>query len=631
MKTFYQRIQNWKYSEALSCLLILFSMFILDYGFRFIYSHLYRDSLWNPKSFLFTLLYSLLLISLYQLFPVIIRRIFIIIFHLFFSVLILVHAGVYSATGRFFSFSMMGFADDGFAFFSWEYIHLRKLLILIIAFSIVLSIAAALFSVSFSRLPKKGKIIRIIAVFLIILCVLGIVLIHQSMLKSSDNYTWDVSVSSDLETKTVIYKDFSESIDCFYMTGLYQYTVRDFCVSNGIGADFIEKSNLDTYFSEKEASVNSDYKGILKGQNCLMIMMESIDTWMVTPEYMPTLYALQQNGVNFTNHYTPIFLAGATFNTEIMSLTGQIPPRENFSNSEYSSNCFSCGLPSLFKESGYTVRSFHSASPQIYGRGQVHENLGFESYSSYVEMNMQDYMLDSQMIGGYSLMTEGSPFFSFIITYSGHGPYTSEMDNISSPHYEAAQKAVKERGEDQLTDDPALMDQYIRAVAHAMETDLFLNELVKKLEEDSLLENTALLLYGDHYCKYISDKEFIKQIKGVTSENEEELYHTPCILYSASLGQKEITKATCTADLCPTLVNLFQLEFDLKYYPGIDIFSSEEGRVILPNYTWFNETYSNKFISSTDDPVLLEKSRQARIAAENSMNTFRLDYFAQIS
>ena len=118
---------------------------------------------------------------------------------------------------------------------------------------------------------------------------------------------------------------------------------------------------------------------------------------------------------------------------------------------------------------------------------------------------MNDYMLDAQMLGGYELMTEGDRFYSYIITYSGHGPYTQEMDNIAGPHLKEAQAAVERSG---VTGSAENMEEYTRAVAHAMETDQFIGQLVERLEAEGLLENTALVLYADHYGKYMTDKEF---------------------------------------------------------------------------------------------------------------------------
>lgn len=66
--------------------------------------------------------------------------------------------------------------------------------------------------------------------------------------------------------------------------------------------------------------------GAFAGKNLIFIMMESMDDWLVTPEYMPNLYRLEQEGVYFRNYYAPIFLAAATFNSEFTANTGMIAP-----------------------------------------------------------------------------------------------------------------------------------------------------------------------------------------------------------------------------------------------------------------------------------------------------------------
>ena len=188
-----------------------------------------------------------------------------------------------------------------------------------------------------------------------------------------------------------------------------------------------------------------------------MVMLESIDTWLLTPEYMPNLYALQQQGTNFVHNYTPLFLSAGTFNTEFISQTGLLPSVTGLSSSIYSTNSFPFSLANLFEGAGYTANSFHSASPDIYSRGSVHVNLGFEAYNNAPTLGMEDYMLDSQLLNGYDLIAPEGQFFSYIITYSGHGPYTDELRNISDPHLEAAQAAVAQSG---VTGSEANMKEY---------------------------------------------------------------------------------------------------------------------------------------------------------------------------
>ena len=102
-------------------------------------------------------------------------------------------------------------------------------------------------------------------------------------------------------------------------------------------------------------------------------------------------------------------------------------------NSYYAEHALPYSLANLFCDAGYRARSYHAANPNIYNRGQIHLNFGYESYNDYGDLGMDDYMLDSQLLRGYDQIVSDEPFFSFIITYSGHGPYTTEQQNISEP------------------------------------------------------------------------------------------------------------------------------------------------------------------------------------------------------
>ncbi|MBP5750759.1 MAG: sulfatase-like hydrolase/transferase, partial [Firmicutes bacterium] len=64
------------------------------------------------------------------------------------------------------------------------------------------------------------------------------------------------------------------------------------------------------------------------------------------------------------------------------------------------------------------------------------------------------------------------------------------------------------------------------AVAHAMETDLFVNELMEKLEESGRAEDTVLVFFTDHYCKYMTDTDLVMELKGVSDMDM--ICHTPC-------------------------------------------------------------------------------------------------------
>ncbi len=620
MKKFFEQVQKFSFFSLPLC---FFSLVFLDYSFRLFYGFLGDTDLFSWEPAVFTLGWSLLLTGLVALLPRFGRRILMGIYALLFGLLDLTHGVMYNIFGHFFTFSDMNFAGDGAKFFSWSYFRLRKAFILCLALFLLMMIAAILLVGKPKPGAKRWKA-RVTALCAAVVGVTAVFFTHIKVMPAGDNMWWGNAY--DPYSEAEVYREFTDANRCLNLTGLYQYTFRDFTVSFGIGEGHRDAEKLDAFFESREVSGENEMTGALKGKSLIMVMMESIDTWLVTPDYMPNLYALQQAGVNFENFYTPLYLSAGTFNTEIISQTGMIPAVSGMSSAAYSTNSFPLSLAHLFRQEGYTANSFHSAYPSIYSRGSIHTNLGFEAYHCFEQMGMDDYQLDSQMIRAYDQMApKGGSFFTYVITYSGHGPYNEEMENIAAPHYQAAQAAVERSG---VTGSEKNMEEYTRAVAHAMETDQFVGELVDKLKEEGRLEDTVLLFYADHYGKYMTDKDFLHQIKGIPSGDQAELYHTPCFLYGGGLQAQTVDKYASSPDLVPTLVNLFSLPADTRYYAGDDIFGNKGGVVMFPNYAWYDGvTYHSADSQGEDSQEAVEISAQVKERITASMNALKCDYF----
>lgn len=602
----------------LSLPLFFTALVFLDCAFRWVYAAAGSTRVLSLKTMLFTVSWALLLTSLTALLPRRGRRIAMGVLGGFFGFLVVLHGVMYNVFGHFFSFADMNFAGDGAKFFSWTYFRLPKKMYLFVLLFLIMTAAAIVLSpvpkVSGRRLwARRGCALALAA-----LSAGAIGFGHYRLLpKESYVMTWDTVY----DREAMVYKSFTDTNRSMKLAGLYQYTARNFAVSFGIGTDTRSAGELTESFESRELPGTNELSGSLRGKNLILVMMESIDTWLAKPEYMPNLCELMDEGVEFTGFYTPLFLSAGTFNTEIITQTGLVPPAVGMPNSGYSTNAFPLSLANLFKGEGYSVNSFHSASPGIYSRGSIHENLGFEKYHSYVDMGMDDYQLDSQMLRGFDSMTAGDNFYTYIITYSGHGPYTEEMGNIAAPHMDAARRAVEESG---VKSTPENMEEYTRAVAHAMETDEFIGGLTDRLREKGLWEDTAVLLYADHYGKYMSDKEFINELKGVRAGTPE-LYRTPCVLAGAGLEPKKVDKVVCSLDVVPTIVDLFGLDAPLNYYAGESMFAQGRGLIPFPNNGWYDgETYdAGGESASPEDPGTAE----LRERVETSMEAVRTDYF----
>lgn len=613
----------------LSLLPAFLAYFFLDFSLRLFYGAMSNVSLWAWQPLVFTLLWSGTMTAIAALLPRTGRRIFLLVTFVPFALLTITHCVLYQLTGMCFSFADLAYAGDGARFVSAAYFHLKVGQWLSIAVCLALMLCAVIFTPQ-THIGRRGGIA---AAVLAAACAAGIFVVHTTqmprggIMEHNEYLAWNDAESHD--TLADAYAEFINANRCLMFSGLYQYTVRGAVVTiwPQTTADTERIAELDAYYAaHPKQAADTPMTGAFAGKNLILIMMESVDDWLVTPEYMPNLYRLEQEGVDFRNYYAPIFLAAATFNSEFTANTGMIAPEYQVRNSYYSEHALPYSLPNLFRDAGYRARSFHAANPSIYNRGQIHLNFGYESYSDYGDLGMDDYMLDSQLLRGYDQIVSDEPFFSFIITYSGHGPYTTEQQNISEPHLDRARAVIDYSTVPYTTE--AQKEEYTRAVAQAMETDAFIGGLRERLEADGHAEDTVLMLFTDHYCKYFSDTELIEAIKGTSDHNL--LSNVPFVIWTEGITPQVYDKYVSTMDIAPTVVDLFSLDADLRYYIGNDMFGPDGGVVYFRNYAWYDGKTYDTGNDASSNPAVLAMRRQVREQLDVSQDTFRYDYFAYL-
>ena len=486
-------------------------------------------------------------------------------------------------------------------------------------------------AVIFTPQARPGRRGRIAAAVLAVVSAAGIFTVHSLLLRAdeaadrTEYIAWDNAASSD--TVTGVYTEFSNANRCLMLTGVYQDAVRGAVVTiwpQTTAADERIAELDDYYASHPKQAADTPMTGAFQGKNLIFIMMESIDNWLVTPEYMPNLWQLEQDGLYFPNYYAPMFLSAGTFNAEFTANTGLVAPQSGVRNAFYAENDLPYSLANLFRSAGYRARSYHAANPSIYNRGEIHLNFGYESYNDYADLGMDDYALDSQLLRGYDQIVSDEPFFSFVITYSGHGPYTTEQQNIAEPHLERARAVIDYSTVPYTTE--AQKEEYTRAVAQAMETDAFLGGLRERLEADGHAEDTVLVLFTDHYCKYFSDAELVEAIKGTSDHNM--LSNVPFVIWTEGIQPQVSEKYVSTMDIAPTIVDLFSLDADPTYYIGSDMFGPDGGVVYFRDYAWYDGKTYDTGNDASINPAVLAMREQVREQLDVSWDTFRCNYFA---
>lgn len=201
--------------------------------------------------------------------------------------------------------------------------------------------------------------------------------------------------------------------------------------------DAIDKPPMG-YQTKREAAVLEQYTDAdipaEQKVDVIGIMMEAYADFSVYDQIQfnqdpyAIYHELEQEGVSGTL-VTNIF-AGGTVNTERAFLTGF----DNQGSFRSATNSF----VRYFSHQGYTVTGSHPSYEWFYNRVNINRNLGFQSYH-FME-NYYNQFTDDEVAMDRILMPEivnlheqhkqesDTPYFSFNVTYQGHGPYGEDTN-----------------------------------------------------------------------------------------------------------------------------------------------------------------------------------------------------------
>ncbi len=408
----------------------------------------------------------------------------------------------------------------------------------------------------------------------IVFCIAGIIItdgVFQSIAKNQIKAgAWEV-----WQKPALIYNEYRDSKKSLYTSGLYQYSAKS--IHNHFKKDDTdiqaEKEFAKSYF---KTGTDNEMTGILEGKNIIFVLMESIDDFLITDEYTPEIKRMMEEGINFTNHFSPNMGTGYTFNSEFGANTGFYCPSTASSASLYTKNSYPQTIANRLRSKGYKTSAVHFNSRHFYNREAMYKKWGYDNYYCLMDyMSIEKCVIDSNAMRDEkvsSLIAPESPFMTYFITYSAHLPYNvidNKLKGILSYYPQ------KISGDDELNT--------LRLLAY--DTDVFFKILNQKLEEMGIAEDTVIVAYTDHYAYGINDKELLMgESIGAGSSILEK---TPFFIYCKGMESKKVNKVTSTVDITPTLENLLGLE-KMNTYIGNDAFSDDGGLVYFGDGRWYD-------------------------------------------
>lgn len=395
----------------------------------------------------------------------------------------------------------------------------------------------------------------------------------------------------------------------------YQYNITDIDIQNLKG---ILDVNTYNYIASNSGTRQNKYTGLFEGKNLIYIVAESFSEIAIDEELTPTLYKLTNSGFVFNNFYTPNYLS--TIGGEFQALTGLIPNKSTLSTWRNGNNYFPYGLGTVFKNEGYATYAYHNHNGYFQDRNKYLASLGFDNFKACkmgLNINCDNWPeSDVEMIEATfeEYMNSEQPFMTYYMTVSGHLNYN---------WYNSM--AVKNKN---LVKDLPYSDSVKAYIATQIELDRALELLIDKLEEYNQLDNTVIVMLADHYPYGLSIDE-INELSTYTRDALFEINHNKLIIWNNKLNTITIDKVAMSADVLPTVYNLFGIDYDSRLFSGTDILSTTEGIAIFGNRSWitdkaiFNAT-TNTYVSIDEE---INKSYVDRI---NRLVGSKIDFSKQM-
>lgn len=579
-KIYTDYIKKYGYIFLIFLPLLLMDIIIRSFGNG---TNLYK--VWNIIPNLFTITWACLFIGISLSLKSKIGKWVYLSVNILFLIMFLTNGIYYSTTHNFFDFILLESTSEGAPYMMdcikncnvWIYIWF-----VIIIFTIY---------IGFKKIPKKDNfnyknVIIVVLVFLLIHLLLPN--LYGSANSSLEWNTW--------QNPRNIYKNFNDANKSMSITGLYEYTIRNFYITFLQTEE--EETSEDYEFLMEAFSVNNNevnkYTGIFKNKNLIFVQLEGIDDWLLTEKDMPTLYGMLNNSFVFQNHYSYYNGGGSTFNSEFAVNTGFITPLSYTQNAySFNKNSFPYSMANMFKNQDYDVNAFHMNSGEYYSRQTNYTNWGYDKYYGLLDINDykdKSYTLDRELINDVTfqekMFPKDSKFVDYIITYSNHLPFTNTKGVCKLLYdMEMDLNDTVDMGEEsssmfvQLTE-----EECIRKQAH--ETDYMMELLLKKLTELNLIDDTVIVVFTDHYLYTVEDKTILDKYKN-TSNNL--INKTPFFIWQNNMKRTNIKEVTSQLNILPTTLNLFGINYNPNYYIGSDALSSNyKGIVFFSDYSWYD-------------------------------------------
>ena len=323
--------------------------------------------------------------------------------------------------------------------------------------------------------------------------------------------------------------------------------------SFGVALTGAERTRIKDWLDRnREDLPQGPLHGRLAGRNLLIIQVESLESFVFDLQVKghpvtPCLNALKRQGLFFTQFHEQVN-CGTSSDADLMTNASVYPLRNEATFSLFPSATLP-SLPRILAGQGYGCLSIHPDKGSIWNATMGLSALGFSpcldssafDCTDSFGMGLADASFLQQVEPRLAAMP--SPFYAFMVTLSNHLPF-------ELPEH------LKE-----LPLDPALdqevMGGYLQSVHY---TDRHLGSFLERLRQRGLLDNTVVVITGDHQGVHKYCAQELHQSALAEPWWEEKERRIPFLILAKGLEPRELGVQGGQVDIMPTLLDLLGID-----------------------------------------------------------------------
>ncbi|MBQ8522832.1 MAG: LTA synthase family protein [Clostridia bacterium] len=540
------------------------------------------------------------------------------------TVIFYVNFSLYSLYGDVFSFDMINLFKETAKAMTKDFSFIWFMIALIIAYIAIL-IGIIIIAVKRHKYPVSFRKNFSLVIVMMLLIIQGLsastIIAQRNQVHATSNIVQADSISDSFLMDTSMLK--LASMKTFGFFGYYTNNLLNTLTKINSSNAMLESAI--TYFNNGEVHDQTDSQmfGVDKGNNVIMVMMESLEWYafsdgtynsrILSDELTPNIYSLAQDGVIATE----FFAKSKTNISEGIGFIGSYPVGKYMEQVTRHSNDeqYDFTLPNVLKDNGYSSAYFHTNESTYYDRHKTHTKLGFDNIYcwDYDEFGYDggfdwgewikeedfvwsalDYMIPARA-NKNQYGEDAENFFTFYTTVSTHGPYDNNSKCADQQEYKdyviygdtrdlpKEQRRYTNWYSNMINAYGHKSNQFINRLINYQATvvglDKAIGVLIQRLKDYGIYDNTTIVLYSDHNAYYHT---LSNDIKGLPEEEymDIDLNTIPLIIKTGASsklersenGFVEIDRFCSAYDLLPTVLDLLGIRFNKRLYIGNSLF-----------------------------------------------------------